>query len=96
MPLVKPCRMPWCPKTDCAEHERQPFEGAQGVAMPPGWAKTRARQLQRFPLCGDCGGTATQVHHRIPRYAGGTDADENLRSLCGPCHRHYPVSLPWT
>jgi hypothetical protein len=29
-----------------------------------------------------------EVHHRIPRSRGGTDALANLITLCGACHRH--------
>jgi len=38
------------------------------------------RVAGRFVLATDC-------DHRVPVWAGGTDADSNLQSLCGPCHK---------
>ncbi len=32
---------------------------------------------------------ATQIHHKVPRYAGGTDDPDNLENICVVCHRHY-------
>lgn len=32
---------------------------------------------------------ATDIHHKIPRYAGGTDDPENLEHICRACHTHY-------
>lgn len=41
----------------------------------------------RGAACELCGSThILQVHHKIPRRLGGTDADENLRLLCMDCH----------
>ena len=86
MPLVKPCRNRHCPNYQpCPDHPI-PTHGAAGVPMPPGWARTRAAQLRAHPLCQDCGAPATEVHHQVPRWRGGTEDPSNLRSLCGPCH----------
>jgi 5-methylcytosine-specific restriction endonuclease McrA len=29
---------------------------------------------------------ATEVDHIRPKEEGGTDDDENLQAICGPCH----------
>lgn len=66
-------------------HER----GATGYA----WQQIRKRILAR-----DCGMCvlcfarglfvlAAEVDHREPVWRGGTDADNNLQSLCRRCHR---------
>jgi 5-methylcytosine-specific restriction endonuclease McrA len=94
VPLRRPCRNRWCPNLDCAVHAPQPF--ATGTPMLPGWAATRDLQLALFPLCWSCREPATEVHHLVPRYAGGTDALHNLRSLCGPCHRRLPSYARFT
>ncbi len=37
--------------------------------------------------CELCGGTnILQVHHKVPRRLGGTDALDNLRLVCRDCH----------
>ena len=54
--------------------------------MPPGWAGTRARILDRDRhTCQDCGQPATIVDHIQARCFGGTDDDWNLQSLCPAC-----------
>jgi 5-methylcytosine-specific restriction protein A len=56
--------------------------------MPDDWPQTRLRILTRDQwLCRLCGAWANTVDHVIPRAAGGTDDDWNLRALCMPCHR---------
>ena len=87
MPLVLPCRHRFCSRYQPCELHPIPTFGSAGVPMPAGWARTRAAQLAAFPLCFDCGATATEVHHVVPRWRGGTEDPSNLRSLCGPCHR---------
>lgn len=57
------------------------------------WEKLRKRILQRDGyLCQSCLSAgritpANEVDHIKPRVRGGTDAEDNLRSLCSPCHR---------
>ncbi|MBA3875608.1 MAG: hypothetical protein C0498_01505 [Anaerolinea sp.] len=54
----------------------------------------RARQLEAHPTCQwetdgvGCGEPATDVDHRVPKRAGGTDDEDNLQSLC---HSHHSV-----
>jgi 5-methylcytosine-specific restriction protein A len=55
------------------------------------WLRIRARQLRLHPLCAMCFEQgvlteAAEVDHVIPLFRGGTDAEGNLQSLCGPCH----------
>lgn len=56
------------------------------------WAAVRDRILRRDEgTCQAClkGGRitlATEVDHRVPLWAHGTDDDDNLQSLCAPCH----------
>jgi hypothetical protein len=49
------------------------------------WQRVRRAQLQRQPRC-RCGARATEVHHRLPLYQGGTHDPANLESLCVDCH----------
>ena len=55
---------------------------------------TRTRVLERDQhrcsgrfLGGECS-AVLDVHHIVPRREGGTDADDNLLTLC---HRHHPM-----
>ena len=55
------------------------------------WHTIRAAQLERYPLCEMCMAEgryvkATLVHHRVPLGEGGTNAPENLCSLCAAHH----------
>ena len=54
------------------------------------WPKTRARILERDGhVCQEevgqsiCGAFGNTVDHITPRFEGGTDDDDNLRTLCG-------------
>jgi 5-methylcytosine-specific restriction protein A len=47
--------------------------------------------LSGQPLCVLCQregrvAAATELDHRVPLWAGGTDAEANLDPLCSPCH----------
>ncbi len=56
------------------------------------WEQTRKRILRRDKgLCQPClkngkPRPARQVDHKIPKFEGGTDDDENLQSICTTCH----------
>jgi 5-methylcytosine-specific restriction protein A len=59
-----------------------------------GWLAIRARILKRDGgLCQErawgCDVYAVEVHHIMPIELGGTDDDDNLISLCAPCHLRY-------
>lgn len=56
------------------------------------WRKLRAMKLADTPLCEECERQgrltgAITVDHIIPKTLGGTDAWENLQSLCDDCHK---------
>jgi len=58
---------------------------------PRAWAEIRARVLKRDGhtcqmQAHGCEGEASQVDHRVPQWAGGTDDESNLWSLCTCCH----------
>jgi len=60
------------------------LRGRAGVAQ-------RRRRLAAEPLCRDCKArgiisAATVPDHIKPLALGGTDDDDNIRCLCGPCH----------
>jgi 5-methylcytosine-specific restriction protein A len=56
------------------------------------WVKTRKTILERDKhLCQSCKAKgqitkATEVHHVKPKANGGTDAPDNLVSICRDCH----------
>lgn len=55
------------------------------------WRKLRTWYLSRHPLCVECGSKgrvvpATDIDHVIPRRKGGTDDEDNLRSMCTRHH----------
>lgn len=57
------------------------------------WVAIRARILSRDSgLCQPCKRAgrvtiATEVDHIIPKSQGGTDDDDNLQTICSPCHK---------
>lgn len=52
------------------------------------------RDRGRCQACG-CLPDPPEIDHIVPRGKGGSDDLENLRVLCGPCHRakHFQVQL---
>jgi 5-methylcytosine-specific restriction endonuclease McrA len=53
--------------------------------LPSGWAKIRARILERDPICKLCGvRPSTHCDHIVAK----TDdhSDTGLQGVCGPCH----------
>ena len=50
--------------------------------------KTKLRDIYiaMFPICGNCGGKGSHVHHIIPLSLGGTNRFSNLVTLCDNCH----------
>lgn len=68
------------------------------------WAKIRAIKLHTQPLCEKCQSEgrytrACLVHHIKPLSEGGTNAQDNLMSLCAACHNrihHEMKKIPAT
>jgi 5-methylcytosine-specific restriction protein A len=96
-----PCSFARCPGRAigitgrCADHPRKPQPENRPNAAQRGyggtWQKLRLMHLARYPLCETCGEDnitegATEVHHVIPLGDGGSNATDNLQSLCKSCH----------
>ncbi len=97
--LQKPCAEPGCKNLvrgrsrcpECAKKREAARGSAHKRGYGKGWSKTRASHLAQEPLCSLClldGKTveAVEVDHIIPKAEDGTDAPENLQSLCKSCH----------
>jgi len=70
------------------ERQRQ-IDKRRGSASSRGygseWRRTRKDYLEMHPWC-MCGNTATEVHHKRDKRAGGSDHYSNLQAMCKPCH----------
>lgn len=97
----RPCRAPGCTADAkksgvafCAEHAPKRYDPRTTSAQRgygARWQKLRQAILARDPLCVECkreGKTtpATDVDHVLSKAAGGTDALDNLQSLCRVHH----------
>lgn len=96
----KPCSHPGCGilvrdgSGRCAKHQR--VDWAKKPDAPKritGRALQKARidLFSRAPLCAECRRKgrvtlATERDHIKPLAEGGTDTDDNVQGLCGPCH----------
>jgi len=92
----RPCRTPGCAGLAvrggycerCARERERAFDRQRGSSAARGygsrWRKLRLMYLRAHPLCAVCGEPATDVDHIVPRGRGGTDAGDNLQSLCKP------------
>lgn len=90
------CTMPGCRaltrETRCDMHRWQddrPSSRTRGYTRT--WEKIRVMHLRREPLCRACLGrgittAAAEVDHVLSLRRGGTNVDDNLQSLCKPCH----------
>lgn len=104
-----PCNHPGCHELTnarfCAEHARQEmarYEAQRGTATERGydgqWAKARSVKLSRNPLCERCLAqgriiAAVLVHHRDRNPKN--NAEDNLESLCDPCHDEEHKEERW-
>lgn len=55
------------------------------------WKRIRESYFKRHPFCEYCYAKgilvkAEHVHHKVPLKEGGSNNEENLVSLCKPCH----------
>jgi 5-methylcytosine-specific restriction protein A len=69
----------------------RPSAAARGYG--PAWRALRASFLRAHPRCCVCGQPATDVHHVIPRRAGGPDHWDNLAPLCHRCHARVTTTI---
>lgn len=102
MPMRPPtgCWYSGCPtlvrkgRVGCDVHKtikHQESQAVRGTGHQRGydhvWFRLRAMHLREFPLCCACAAPATLVHHRVPLNDGGERlSQENLASMCKPCH----------
>ena len=83
----------------CEEHAKQEAKRYERYDRDPAvrrrygraWQVIRDRYISAHPLCEVCKENgkltpAEEVHHIKPLSEGGTNAEENLMSLCKPCH----------
>lgn len=61
------------------------------------WKRIRDRYIAQHPLCEQClkqnkVTAAEEVHHILPLSRGGTHCEDNLMSLCTPCHSKITAS----
>lgn len=88
----------------CEEHAKQEFKRYEKYERDPDKAKRYGRRWQRIrdrfiaahPLCEECkkyGITtvAEEVHHIKPLAQGGSNAEDNLLSLCKSCHSRITI-----
>lgn len=61
--------------------------------FPSDWRNRREEVLEKYGYeCANCGrsgredGSRIEIHHIVPRNAGGTHKLSNLAPLCAPCH----------
>ena len=83
----------------CAEHQKVMDKQYNQYERDPAsnkrygraWKRIRDRFIKAHPLCEECQKQgkltpAEEVHHILPLSQGGTHAEDNLMSLCTPCH----------
>lgn len=83
----------------CEQHAKQEAKRYEKYDRDPAtrrrygreWKRIRDRYVTEHPLCEECKKQgkltpAQEVHHVIPLSKGGTHAEDNLMSLCTPCH----------
>lgn len=80
------CRTPVTGRAYCDEH-RRPFAGSTRNTHGRPWRERKAEVLARDGgVCANCQGPGTHADHIVPKAMGGTDALDNLQTLCAPCH----------
>lgn len=75
---------------------RRKYAGGTTLSSRHEWYTIRRRILERDDhICQlkayGCEGDALEVHHRVEQSEGGTDDDDNLISLCAPCHSRLTI-----
>ena len=83
----------------CEEHEKKESQRYEKYDRDPAvkkrygraWKRIRDRYIAQHPLCEQClkqnkVTPAEEVHNILPLSRGGTHCEDNLMSLCTPCH----------
>jgi 5-methylcytosine-specific restriction enzyme A len=94
---MTPCSQPGCPNAAvrggrCEQHKRPTVrvpDGRSSAALGYGyeWQQIRAQYLRMYPVCAHCGtDVRVEVHHIVSKKLGGTNALDNLVTLCKSCH----------
>lgn len=102
MPVAapRPCTHPGCGvlvrdgSGRCAKHPKPQWSKPATATKRITGRKLQAMRAELFasnPLCAECKQQgrvtlATQRDHIKPLAEGGTDTDDNVQGLCGPCH----------
>jgi len=78
-------------KLEAARYEKYQRDPAVKKRYGRSWKLVRDRFLAQHPLCEMCQKEgrlteAEEVHHIVPLSQGGSNARENLMSLCKSCH----------
>ncbi|MCR4437284.1 MAG: HNH endonuclease [Peptococcaceae bacterium] len=78
-------------KQEAARYEKHQRDPATRKRYGRSWKRVRDRFLAEHPLCERCQKEgrltpAEEVHHIVPLSKGGSNATENLMSLCKSCH----------
>lgn len=98
--MKRPCKYQGCGQLAdrggyCNEHKpaRELIESRSDAARQrarkykrTNWKRLRLMHLRTQPMCAICGEIGNEVDHVIPVSRGGTDARENLQTLCKRCH----------
>jgi len=78
-------------KLEAQRYERYGRDPATKKRYGRTWKRIRNRYIRAHPLCERCKTNgkitpADEVHHIKPLALGGTNAEDNLMSLCKSCH----------
>lgn len=85
-------------KREAKQYERYGRDASSKKRYGRTWKRIRDRYISAHPLCEQCkrDGTITraqEVHHIKPLSQGGTNDEDNLMSLCTPCHSRITVEM---
>lgn len=94
----RPCRQSHCKNMQPCPIHPIDTNKRSGIVnkcyLSPTWRKFRIIFLTNNPVCADCNGIATLIHHIIPIDKGGELLDpDNCMPMCHRCHeiRHERI-----
>ena len=78
-------------KAEAKRYERYDRDPVAKKRYGQAWKRIRDRYIAAHPVCEECERQgkltpASEVHHIIPLSLNGTHDEQNLMSLCTPCH----------